>query len=111
MLSLHLPDKPIQVFHFGHYDTLPLSISRVLRVVEDVAAKVPDLKGTEELPAKYEPRVGDVLKRVDGNLYKIHGLTEDKQGVELQGVHQPLTIYIRKENLHLEFVALIQRAP
>jgi len=110
MLALHLPDKPIQVFHFGRYDTLPLSLSRVIRVVGDVAVKVPDLK-TEELPPKYEPRVGDILKRVDGNLYKIHGITEDKQGLELQGVHQPLTIYVRKEHLHLEFVALIQRAP
>jgi len=110
MLALHLPDKPIQVFHFGHYDTLPLSISRILRVVGDMAAKVPDLK-TEELPTDYEPHLGDILKRVDGNLYKIHGITEDKKGLELQGVHQPLTIYIRKEDLHLEFVAVIQRAP
>jgi hypothetical protein len=111
LLALHLPDKPIQVFHFGRYDTLPLSVSRIVRVVEDVAAKVPDLKGNEELPVKYEPRVGDILKRVDGNLYAIHGISEDKQGLELQGVMQPLTIYIRKDHLRLEFVALVKRAP
>jgi hypothetical protein len=110
MLALHLPDKPIQVFHFGRYDALPLSVSRIVRVVEDVAAKVPDVKGNEELPVKYEPRVGDVLKRVDGNLYAIHGISEDKQGIELQGVVQPLTVYIRKDHLRLEFVALVKRA-
>jgi hypothetical protein len=109
MLALQLPDKPIQVFHFGRYDTLPLALSRVLRVAEDVAAKVPDLKGDEQLPSDYEPRVGDVLKRIDNNLYKIHGISDDKQGMEMQGVVQPLTIYIRRDQLRMEFVAVVSR--
>lgn len=111
MLALHLPDKPVRVFHFGRYDTLPLAVSRIVRVVEDVAAKVPDLKGNEELPVNYQPQVGDVLKRIDGNLYAVHNVSEDKQGIELQGVIQPLTIYIRKDHLRLEFVALVKRVP
>jgi hypothetical protein len=110
-LTLHLPDKEVQVFRFSHYDVLPLSVSRIVRVAEDMAAKVPDIKGSEVLPVSYVPRVGDVLKRVDGNLYAIHNVSEDKQGIELQGVVQPLTIYIRKDHLHLEFVALVKRAP
>jgi hypothetical protein len=110
-LALHLPDRPIQVFHFSHYDTLPLAVSRIVRVVEDVAAKVPALKGNEELPVHYEPQVGDILKRIDGNLYAVHNVSEDKQGIELQGVIQPLTIYIRKDHLRLEFVALVKRVP
>jgi hypothetical protein len=110
VLALHLPDKPVQLFHFGRYDTLPLAVSRIVRVAEDVAAKVPDLKGSEELPAGYEPRVGDILKRIDGNLYAVHNVSEDKQGIELQGVVQPLTIYIRKDHLRLEFVAVVKRA-
>jgi hypothetical protein len=110
MLALHLPDKPIQVFHFGRYDTLPLALSRIVHVAEDMAAKVPDLKGDEHLPVNYEPKVGDVLKRVDGNLYSVHGISDDKQGLELQGVVQPLTIYIRKDQLRMEFVALVSRA-
>ena len=109
-LTLHLPGKEIQVFRFSHYDVLPLAVSRIVRVAEDMAAKVPDIKGSEELPVNYQPRVGDVLKRVDGNLYAIHNVSEDKQGIELQGVVQPLTIYIRKDHLRLEFVALVKRA-
>jgi hypothetical protein len=110
MLALHLPDKPIQVFHFGRYDTLPLNLSRVVRVAEDVAVEVPDLKGDEQLPVNYVPAVGDVLKRIDGNLYRVHGISDDKQGMELQGTVQPLTIYIRVDQLRMEFVAVVSRA-
>jgi hypothetical protein len=110
MLALHLPGGADQVFHFGRYDTLPLGLSRIVRVAEDMAAKVPDLN-KEELPADYEPRRGDVLKRSDGNLYRVHGIADDKQGLEMQGVVQPLTIYIRRDQLRLEFVALVSRQP
>jgi len=103
------PNHPEEIFHFGRYDTLPLALSRVVRVVEDLAARVPDRQGEEQLPADYEPRRGDVLKRVDGNLYRVHGIGDDKKGLELEGVAQPLTIYIRVDQLRLEFVALVSR--
>jgi hypothetical protein len=110
MLALHLPEQPVQVYHFGRYDTLPLGLSRIVRVAEDMAAKVPDLN-KEELAADYVPRRGDVLKRQDGNLYRVYGISDDKQGLEMQGVVQPLTIYIRRDQLRLEFVALVSREP
>jgi hypothetical protein len=109
MLALHLPEKAIQVFHFGRYDTLPLNLSRIVRVAEDMAAKVPDLKGDEQLPVDYKPRVGDILKRVDGNLFRVHNISDDKQGLEMQGTVQPLTVYIRVDQLRLEFITLVSR--
>jgi hypothetical protein len=109
MLALHLPEKEIQVFHFGRYDTLPLNLSRVVRVAEDMAKRVPDLKGDEQLPVAYKPRVGDVLKRIDGNLFRVHSISDDKQGLEMQGTVQPLTVYIRVDQLRLEFVTVVSR--
>jgi len=109
MLALHLPEKAIQVYHFGRYDTLPLNLSRIVRVAEDMAAKVPDLKGDEQLPVDYKPRVGDILKRVDGNLFRVHNISDDKQGLEMQGTVQPLTVYIRVDQLRMEFITLISR--
>jgi len=109
MLALHLPEKEIQVFHFGRYDTLPLNLSRVVRVAEDMAAKVPDLKGDEQLPVDYKPRVGDILKRIDGNLFRVHNISDDKQGLEMQGTVQPLTVYIRVDQLRLEFITVVSR--
>jgi hypothetical protein len=109
MLALHLPEKAIQVYHFGRYDTLPLNLSRVVRVAEDMAAKVPDLKGDEQLPVDYKPRVGDILKRIDGNLFRVHNISDDKQGLEMQGTVQPLTVYIRVDQLRMEFITLVSR--
>ncbi|HEX7183714.1 MAG TPA: hypothetical protein VF756_17915 [Thermoanaerobaculia bacterium] len=110
MLAIQLPDKPIQVFHFGRYDTLPLNLSRVVRVAEDLGAEVKSLQGSEELPPDYEPQRMDVLKRVDGHLYRIIRFTDDGKGIELQGTEQPLALYVHRDQLRLEFVKLVSRA-
>lgn len=108
-LSLELPGRGIRVFHFGRYDALPLQLSRVIRVAEDVAAEVKDIRGREELPADYEPRPMDILKRRDGQTFRVLGFTSDKLGVELEGVDVPLTVYVPKADMKREFVALLER--
>src|SRR6185295_8706895 len=71
-LRLLLPGRPLQTYRFGHYDPLPLNLSRVVHIVEELAEKVPIVKDKDELPADYEPRPGDVLKRVgDGALFRV----------------------------------------
>jgi hypothetical protein len=92
---------------FSRYDSLSLNIANVLTIVGDVAAKVTDLGHREELPVGYEPRVGDVLKRWDGQPYRIRGFTADKKGIELQGVKSPLTLYIPRDQLRREFIAVV----
>lgn len=108
-LKLQLAGQPLRSFQFGRYDTLPLALSRVLRVAEDMAAEVEDLKGDEQLPVDYEPRRGDVLKRFDGELFKVFAFTTDDKGVEMQGVKQPITLYVLREELRKEFVAVVER--
>lgn len=109
MLALELTGKRPRVIHFGRYDSLPLSLSRVVRVAEDLAAKVHDLKGSERLPQDYEARPGDILKRTDGQLFRVVGFTSDKKGVELEGVDEPLALYVLREEMRREFVALVSR--
>lgn len=108
-LHLQLPDRQPEVIRFGRYDTLPLNLSRLLRVIEDMAAKVEDLKGVEELPVSYAPRIYDILKRRDGQRYKIMRFTSDDKGVELQGVDQPIFIIVLREEMRKEFVAIVSR--
>jgi hypothetical protein len=107
--NLHLAGQPARSFQFGRYDTLPLALSRVLRVAEDMAAEVEDLKGDEQLPVDYEPQRGDILKRFDGELFKVYGFTTDKRGLEMQGVKQPIILYVLREELRKEFVAVVER--
>lgn len=109
LLELALPGVPERSFRFGRYDTLPLPLSRVLRVVEDLAAEVQDLHGSTELPPDYQPLPGDVLRRVDGQLFEIYAYTTDNRGVELWGVDQPITLYVPVTELRREFVALLTR--
>ena len=61
------------------------------------------------LPEGYEPRVGDVLKRVDGQLFEVFEFTTDKKGVECHGVDEPVTLYVLREELRKEFTALVSR--
>ncbi|MES1241282.1 MAG: hypothetical protein ABUT39_06645 [Acidobacteriota bacterium] len=108
-LHLLLPGRTEQVFHFTHYDALPLSLSRVLQVAKDMEGKVEDLRGKEELPVDYEARRFDVLKRRDGQRFRIVRFTPDNKAVELQGLDEPLYIFVLREEMHKEFVALLAR--
>jgi hypothetical protein len=109
MLALSLPDRPPRVLHFGRYDTLPHPLARLLLIVQDMAAKVTTLEGMERLPDNYEPHLHDVLRRVDGNLYRVAGFTVDGKGVELHGVYQPIALYVQRDQLRMEFKALVTR--
>jgi hypothetical protein len=108
-LELSLPSTATRRYGFGRYDSLPLNLSRVVRIAEDLAGKVDPRSRQEHLPPGYDPRPGDVLKRVDGELFRIVGPTADKLGVELIGVKVPLTLYLPKGQLANEFVELVSR--
>lgn len=109
MLALSLPGQTPRILHFGRYDTLPLPLSRLLNVTQDLAAKVTILEGVDRLPEDYEPRRHDVLRRVDGNLYRVEAFTVDGQGVELHGVYQPIAIYVQRSQFRMEFTELVSR--
>jgi hypothetical protein len=110
-LILHLPGGDLQVFHFGRYDSLPHDLSRVLRIVEELKTKVKDVKReADKLPVDYDPRPGDVLKRIDGELYRIITFTMDKRGVELEGVRTPITMFVLRDRIRREFVELVSRS-
>jgi hypothetical protein len=109
-LVLELPGRKRQKVFFGRYDPQPLSLAHVLRVAEELSAKVQVLRDAEQLPERYEPRLGDILKRADGNRYRVINFTSDKRGVELDGIDQPFYLIVLKEQMRLEFVALVSRA-
>ena len=109
-LRLALAGRPEKSFHFGRYDSLPLALSRVLKVVEDCAGKVGGVQAKEHLPEGYAPQPGDVLKRADGQLFELVAFTPDNKGIELRGVEQPLTLYVLRVEMGREFSALVRRA-
>jgi hypothetical protein len=108
-LVLELPGRRRQKFFYGRYDTLPASLFRVQRVAEELAAKVAVVSDAEQLPARYEPRLGDVLKRADGNRFRVVNFTSDRKGIEFDGLDQPLHLVVLKEQMRMEFVAILSR--
>lgn len=111
-LELALPDREPRRIEFGRYDSLDLDLRRVVVVAQDMLAQIdreaPPV-GAQLLPLDYDPAVGDRLRRVDGQHFEIIAYTADKLGVELQGIEQPLTLYLPRSEVRRQFVALESR--
>lgn len=110
MLELALPEMPERSFRYGDLETRSLGLSRLLLIVGELTAKARQTdSATDGLPHGYEPRPGDRLRRVDGELFEVLGRTADGRGVELQGVELPLTIFIGLGDLRRHFVEVESR--
>ena len=109
-LRLQLAGKELRSFDFGPFDPLQLNFSHVLQIAQELEKKVPVVKDKDELPANYDPRPGDVLKRIgDGLRFRIVAFTGDDKGIELEGIDQPLEIYIARGELRKKFTVLVSR--
>jgi hypothetical protein len=106
VLVLSLPDSRPHRFAFSRYDSLPLALGTLVRIADELSTRTLPLDG---LPVGYMPKPGDVLRRVDGELFTIVAFTTDGQGVELIGRNQPLTLYLRREDLRGMFDTLVKR--
>ena len=109
-LRLQLAGQSLKTYRFGHYDPLPLNLSRVVQITRELVEKVAVTKEKDELPSDYEPHIGDLLKRAgDGALFRIIAFTGDSKGVELQGVELPLEMYMPKEEVRNQVTVLVSR--
>jgi hypothetical protein len=109
-LRLQLPGKELQSFEFGPFDPLQLNFAHVLQIAKELEKKVQVVKDKDELPANYDPRPGDVLKRIgDGLRFRIIAFTGDNKGIELEGLDQPLEIYINRNEIRKKFTVLVSR--
>jgi hypothetical protein len=106
-LHLALDGRPERIVGFSRFDSLPLAVATIVRVADELATHT---LATTDLPTGYRPRAGDVLRRADGVLFEVRGFTSDGQGVEMQGVEQPLTLYVRPEDLPAMFESVVSRA-
>jgi hypothetical protein len=106
-------DRPATRFQYGHLDSLSLPLARVVALVDELAARVAAGAAAGRLPADYRPRQGDVLRRADGVLFRVvrdtAAFAEMPGGWELQGVVQPLVLYIFEADLPRDFVELVSR--
>ncbi len=103
-LRLALPDREPLRFTFGRYDTRELQVGRLIAVAERLALRaIPERRS--EVPEGYEPTYGDVLLDARGQRWRALWITEDRRGVELQGLDQPVRRIVDIEALPSEYVA------
>lgn len=95
-------------FRYGRFDRLSLPLSRVVSVLDLIQSRVDRAAGRRTLPPRYRPEVGDVLRRTDGILFRVERPTADGNGWELQGVEQPLTLYVVESEIPDLFTALVE---
>lgn len=99
------------VYSYRRFDTFSLALSRVVGWVDGIALRVDRAVGRGRLPDGYRPRRGDVLRRADGVLFRVERPTASKGGWELQGVDQPLTLYLLEDDVPKLFVELVDASP
>ncbi len=108
-IFLTLDQEQVSQYRFGRFDSLSLGLSRLNGIIDDMLQYIEDNAPAVGLPPGYEPQRGDVLARNDGVLFEVIGLTNDKRGVELIGIDQPLTIFIARESVRETFKSLEKR--
>lgn len=110
-MALSLPNRKGWKFSYGRFDSLPLAVAQLVRVFDDLTLVADQMVGLLRLPEGYAPRAGDLLRRRDGTVFRVVGLSQDKKSVELGGTIVPLTVYLAIADLPREFDSLLERAP
>lgn len=103
-IELAVPGAHRRVFEYAKFDTVSLGLKHVLLLVEDLLAEFHSVREAAARPRGYEPELGDiVVRRRDGARFEVLGFTLEGTGVELEGIDQPITVYILKDSILDEY--------
>jgi hypothetical protein len=103
-LELAVPGHEHRAFIYEQFDTLSLGLRHALLVVDDLFLEFETAREIASRPRAYEPEIGDVLvRRLDGARFEVRGFSVEGSGIELEGLEQPVTLFILKDSLLDEF--------
>lgn len=109
-LELRLPGRAASTFIVDRYGSPSLALSRLVTIARELGERVEKENMNErQLPPEYAPTLGDILERRDGGLFRVAGFSADKGTVELAGVDGVLVLYLSRDELRHQFVALVER--
>lgn len=104
LLVLELPGEERRRFEYGPYDSIPLGWKHVLLIVDDLLEELETSRRADDRVRDYDPLPGDILvRRSDGARYEVLGRTLEGSGVELQGLDEPMTVFILLDHLLEQF--------
>ena len=99
------PGQPNWTFRFDSFSPLSLEASRIKTALEglrDSFGHVLPSPG-DFAPDKIPP--GTVLTRLDGKRFRVHRVDRDAGVVELEGIDEPYSLFVKIENLRFTFKA------
>ena len=106
-LTVETPSDAPVTHVFSPLETQPLPIGQLMQLAEDLASFTRPLEAPERLPVGYEPEIDDVLRSRDGQLFRVISPTDDGDGVELESLLEPFTVYYRIEDLPSLFASRV----
>ena len=108
-LAIELPQQSPQTFRFSLYDSLNLSQQKAVDLAREMNLLVDRetrTLGASSLPDDYLARIGDVLERADGSRFRVTSVSKNGESIEMQGIEQPLMMYVELAHLRRDFVSV-----
>ncbi len=103
-VEIDLPRDEPRVFTYDAFDSLTLGLRHVLLVIDDLIAEFQTVSDVEARARGYDPEIGDILvRRSDGARFEVLGFTMEGTGVELEGIDQPITVFVREDQILDEY--------
>jgi len=106
-LRLELDPEEPRELGYGRFDSGSLELEKLRRILSDLVEVARDDGRSAEIPARYEPRRGDLLERADGAVFEVLGFTSDGRGVELVSDDPPITMFVDRDQIRVEFRRLV----
>jgi hypothetical protein len=95
------------VFRYGELDTTAPALAVLRGEVLALLELARDEALSVDFPPRYQPELGDRLERNDGVMFEIVDFTGDGRAVELRGIDQPLSVFVERTRLRVEFRRLV----
>ncbi|MEM6795233.1 MAG: hypothetical protein AAF725_14735 [Acidobacteriota bacterium] len=99
LLRLRLPDTdPVELW-LPRLEVPSLELSQLVAIADELADFTRPVRQVRGLGVDYVPIPGDLLRRGDGQLLRVVGITIDGGGVELESLSEPTRIYYLLKDL------------
>ena len=102
-LSVALPGASPRSYEGSGVQVVPLALGNALTIVEDL--KLALLEGVREVDPfeAREPVIGDLLLDPEGGRWEVRGIDGEAHSLQLKGLDQPMTRYVKREDLKKVF--------
>jgi hypothetical protein len=102
-LTVALPGTRPRSYRGAGLTVKPLALGTVLAIAQDLRVALRDgMREVDPFEAR-EPRIGDILLDPEGARWQVRGIDADHGSLEMKGLDQPTTRYVKRQDLKKVF--------